>query len=55
LKKDQNYLLIFGNEDRGLLKSTMDKSKFVIKIGNKSSEPLRATQAAVFALGYLFK
>lgn len=52
---NENYLFLFGNEERGLLKSTMDKSKFVIKIGNKSSEPLRATQAALFALGYLYK
>jgi tRNA(Leu) C34 or U34 (ribose-2'-O)-methylase TrmL len=54
VKSKQNLLLIFGNEKRGLLKSTMDKSKYVIKIGNKSSEPLRATQAAAFAIGYLY-
>lgn len=47
-------LLIFGNERRGLLKKTMDKCSKVIKIGNNSSEPLRATQAATFALGYIF-
>jgi len=55
LKPNQDYIFLFGNEERGLLKSTMDKSKLVIKIGNKSSEPLRATQAALFVLGYLFK
>ncbi|MDD4662266.1 MAG: TrmH family RNA methyltransferase [Candidatus ainarchaeum sp.] len=47
-------LLIFGNEKRGLLKKTMDKCSKIIKIETSSSEPLRATQAATFALGYIF-
>lgn len=52
-KNNKKKLLIFGNEKRGLLKSTMDKCDKIIKIGS-SSEPLRATQAASFALGYIF-
>lgn len=52
-KTNKKKLLLFGNEKRGLLKSTMEKSKKIIKIGS-SSEPLRATQAASFALGYIF-
>jgi tRNA(Leu) C34 or U34 (ribose-2'-O)-methylase TrmL len=51
---ENNKLLLFGNEKRGLLKSTMDNCKKIIKIGN-SSEPLRATQAATFALGHIYK
>ena len=52
---NKKMLFIFGNEKRGLKKSTMDLSQRVISIGNKqSSEPLRATQAAAFALGYLY-
>jgi tRNA(Leu) C34 or U34 (ribose-2'-O)-methylase TrmL len=50
---NKKKLLIFGNEKRGLLKSTMESCFKVIKIGS-SSEPLRATQAASFALGYIF-
>ncbi len=50
---NKKKLLIFGNEKRGLLKSTMESCSKVIKIGS-SSEPLRATQAASFALGYIF-
>ncbi len=53
LKINKKTLLIFGNERRGLLKSTMDKCSKVIKIGS-SSEALRACQAASFTLGYLF-
>jgi len=52
-KNNKKTLLIFGNERRGLLKSTMEECSKVIKIGS-SSEPLRATQAASFALGYIF-
>jgi len=52
-KGDKKLLLLFGNEKRGLKKNTMDMCEKVIKIGNNSSEPLRATQAAAFALGYL--
>lgn len=51
----KRLLFIFGNEKRGLKKSTMDMCDRVIKIGENSSEPLRATQAAAFALGYLFE
>lgn len=50
---NKKKLMIFGNERRGLLKATMDKCSKIIKIGS-SSEPLRATQAASFALGYIF-
>jgi tRNA(Leu) C34 or U34 (ribose-2'-O)-methylase TrmL len=50
---NKKILLIFGNERRGLLKSTMEICSKVIKVGS-SSEPLRATQAASFALGYIF-
>jgi len=54
LKSDsKNKLLIFGNERRGLRKSTMDMCTSLIKIA-KSSEPLRATQAASFALGFIY-
>jgi len=49
----KNKLLIFGNERRGLRKSTMDMCTSLIKIA-KSSEPLRATQAASFALGFIY-
>ena len=55
LSKSKKQLFLFGNEKRGLKKSTMDMCDLVIKIGEGSSEPLRATQAASFALGYLFK
>lgn len=51
--KEKKKLLLFGNERRGLLKKTMDDCNKIIKIGS-SSEPLRATQAAAFALGYIF-
>ena len=51
--KNKKLLFLFGNEKRGLKKSTMDICDKVIKIGDASSEPLRATQAAAFALGYL--
>ncbi len=51
--KEKKKLLLFGNERRGLLKKTMDQCNKIIKIGS-SSEPLRATQAASFALGYIF-
>lgn len=53
-KSDKKKLLLFGNERRGLLKASMDKCNKIIKIGASSSEPLRATQAAAFALGYIF-
>jgi len=49
----KNKLLIFGNERRGLRKSTMDMCTSLIRIA-KSSEPLRATQAASFALGFIY-
>lgn len=46
-------LFVYGNEKKGLQKETMDICSKMIKIGN-SSEPLRATQAAAYAFGYLF-
>jgi len=52
-QKNKKLLFLFGNEKRGLKKSTMDMCNLVIKIGENSSEPLRATQAAAYALGYL--
>ncbi|GEM_PF-1079315 len=52
-QKNKKLLFLFGNEKRGLKKSTMDMCDLVIKIGENSSEPLRATQAAAYALGYL--
>jgi len=56
LKTDSKKLLfLFGNEKRGLKKNTMDMCDKVVKIGENSSEPLRATQAAAFGLGYIFK
>jgi len=54
-QKSKKLLFLFGNEKRGLKKSTMDMCDLVIKIGENSSEPLRATQAAAYALGYLFE
>ena len=50
---NKNKLLILGNERRGLRKSTMDMCSSLIKI-EKASEPLRATQVASFAFGYIY-
>jgi hypothetical protein len=52
INSKRNKLLIFGNERRGLMKSTMDSCTSLIKIAN-ASEPLRSTQAAAFAFGYI--
>ncbi len=46
-------LLLFGNEERGLLKETMDSCNLVVHLGPKSSEPMRANQAAAYAVGIL--
>lgn len=51
--KAGKILLLFGNEERGLLKETMDSCKLVVHLGPKSSEPLRANQAAAYAVGVL--
>ncbi len=54
LKTSQKrLLLLFGNEERGLLKETMDSCSLVIHLGPKSSEPMRANQAAAYAVGIL--
>ncbi|NHJ02428.1 MAG: hypothetical protein EAX86_09860 [Candidatus Heimdallarchaeota archaeon] len=54
LKTNQNLYFIFGNEETGLPLSIREKIP-IFRIGNKSSEPLRASQAAAFALGTIFK
>ena len=51
--KNKNTLLLFGNENRGLLKESMEFSRKIIKIG-RGSEPLRATQANSFAFGAIY-
>jgi len=49
----EKICLLFGNENRGLLKETLDACEKTIYLGPKSSEPLRANQAASYALGIL--
>ncbi len=54
LKINNNkIMLLFGNENRGLLKETLDNCNITIYLGPKSSEPLRANQAAAYAFGIL--
>jgi len=45
--------LVFGNEERGLKLSTQKACAGVVHLGPHSSEPMRATQAAAYALGVL--
>ncbi|MBN3037684.1 MAG: hypothetical protein JW834_04540 [Candidatus Diapherotrites archaeon] len=45
--------LVFGNEERGLRLSTQKACKAVVRLGPKSSEPMRASQAASYALGVM--
>jgi serine/threonine protein kinase len=49
----KKIMLLFGNENRGLLKETLDACNKTIYLGPKSSEPLRANQAAAYAYGIL--
>ena len=46
-------VFLFGNEVKGLRLETKKKCKAVIRLGPKSSEPLRASQAAAYALGVI--
>ncbi len=46
---------LFGNEVKGLRLSTKNKCKAVVRLGPESSEPLRASQAAAYALGLISK
>jgi hypothetical protein len=50
---ESKIMLLFGNENRGLLKETLDVCNKTIYLGPKSSEPLRANQAAAYAYGIL--
>lgn len=50
---EKKIMLLFGNEHRGLLKETLDACNKTIYLGSKSSEPLRANQAAAYAYGIL--
>ncbi len=50
---ENKIMLLFGNENRGLLKETMDACNKTVYLGPKSSEPLRANQAAAYAYGIL--
>lgn len=45
--------LVFGNEERGLKLSTQKACKAVVHLGPRSSEPMRASQAAAYAMGVL--
>lgn len=49
----EKIMLLFGNENRGLLKETLDCCNKTVYLGPKSSEPLRANQAAAYAYGIL--
>jgi len=51
--KENKIMLLFGNENRGLLKETLDSCNKTVKLGPGSSEPLRANQAASYAYGIL--
>lgn len=51
--KENKIMLLFGNETRGLLKDTLDACEKTIHLGPKSSEPMRANQAAAYAYGIL--
>jgi len=51
--KQNKIMLLFGNENRGLLKETLDLCNKTVKLGPGSSEPLRANQAAAYAYGIL--
>lgn len=51
--KENKIMLLFGNENRGLLKETLDSCNKTVYLGPKSSEPLRANQAAAYAYGIL--
>jgi tRNA(Leu) C34 or U34 (ribose-2'-O)-methylase TrmL len=46
-------VFLFGNEEKGLSLETKRKCSQVIRLGPKSSEPLRSSQAAAYALGAL--
>jgi len=50
--QSSNYYFIFGNENTGLPLSIRYQIPF-FRIGSRSSEPLRASQAAAYALGTL--
>jgi hypothetical protein len=50
---ENKIMLLFGNENRGLLKETLDSCNKTVYLGPKSSEPLRANQAASYAYGIL--
>ena len=53
LRAEQVDALVFGHEERGLKLSTQKACKAVVHLGPKSSEPMRATQAAAYALGVM--
>jgi len=53
LSKNHVDALVFGNEERGLKLSTQKECKAVVHLGPRSSEPMRASQAAAYALGVL--
>ena len=53
LKKNKVDALVFGNEERGLKLDSQKACKAVVHLGPKSSEPMRATQAAAYALGIM--
>ncbi len=53
LSKSGAQALVFGNEERGLKLSTQRQCKAVVHLGPRSSEPMRASQAAAYALGVL--
>ncbi|MFC2174965.1 TrmH family RNA methyltransferase [archaeon] len=53
LKKEKVDALVFGNEERGLKLSTQKACAGVVHLGPRSSEPMRACQAAAYALGVM--
>lgn len=52
LKKSEDIMLIFGNEERGLKFEIQDKIP-MFRFGGSVSEPLRSSQAAAYALAIL--
>ncbi len=52
-KSPEINALVFGNEERGLKLSSQKECVGVVHLGPKSSEPMRATQAAAYALGVM--
>ena len=53
LRKETIDAIVVGNEERGLKLATQKDCKAVVHLGPKSSEPMRASQAAAYAFGVI--